>query len=212
MSISILAHRGWWLEPAEKNSYAAIRRAFDNGFGVETDLRDYCGEVVISHDIPRSPKNKFSDLMILVSEYGFTPELALNVKADGLQCMVKEVLGEYSNYFFFDMSVPDCLGYKKNGLNFYSRRSEVESPSLYDDCSGVWLDRFFGAEIEISFMEKALIDGKRVALVSPELHGFEYKNYWSVVREFVLSNSGFGSLLSICTDFPGEAKEFFYGA
>lgn len=207
----ILAHRGWWVEPSEKNSLTAIRRAFDNGFGVETDLRDAQGRVVVSHDIPDGSVMSFRELMSLVSEYDFSPSLALNVKADGLQKLVKSELAEYSNYFFFDMSVPDCLGYKNSGLTFYSRKSDIEQPSLYAECSGVWLDNFSNGALDIESLKKYLMDGKRIALVSPELHGFEYNNYWALLKEFIVNNAKAQSQISLCTDYPSDAKEYFDG-
>ena len=50
--IAILAHRGFWTEPAEKNSREALERAFREGFGIETDIRDRNGALVVSHDPP----------------------------------------------------------------------------------------------------------------------------------------------------------------
>ena len=47
----ILSHRGFWLSPNEKNLEIAFRRSFEAGFGVETDIRDYQGRLVIAHDI-----------------------------------------------------------------------------------------------------------------------------------------------------------------
>ena len=46
----ILSHRGWWKTRAERNMRDAFVRSFDAGFGTETDLRDICGKIVISHD------------------------------------------------------------------------------------------------------------------------------------------------------------------
>lgn len=48
----ILAHRGLWREPAERNSLAALEAALAESFGVETDVRDLGGQLVISHDPP----------------------------------------------------------------------------------------------------------------------------------------------------------------
>ena len=48
----ILSHRGCWNRDSEKNSIKAFEASFSLGFGVETDLRDYNGEIVISHEIP----------------------------------------------------------------------------------------------------------------------------------------------------------------
>ena len=37
-TIEVIAHRGWWKAENEKNTKTAFERAFDCGFGVETDL------------------------------------------------------------------------------------------------------------------------------------------------------------------------------
>ena len=50
--VEILAHRGFWKKESEKNTQIAFERAFDKGFGIETDLRDIKGEIVISHNMP----------------------------------------------------------------------------------------------------------------------------------------------------------------
>lgn len=52
--MQILSHRGFWKEPKEKNSIAAIDGSFREGFGLETDVRDLfvggVSEIVVSHD------------------------------------------------------------------------------------------------------------------------------------------------------------------
>ena len=50
-NIKILAHRGFWKEETEKNTKIAFERAFNSGFGIETDLRDIKGEIVISQAV-----------------------------------------------------------------------------------------------------------------------------------------------------------------
>ena len=48
----IISHRGYWIQPAEKNTEEAFSRSFERGMGTETDVRDHRGELVISHDMP----------------------------------------------------------------------------------------------------------------------------------------------------------------
>ncbi|MGL9773851.1 MAG: hypothetical protein ACR5LG_07810 [Sodalis sp. (in: enterobacteria)] len=102
--MEILSHRGYWKQPAEKNSTAAFIRSFDLGYGTETDLRDFDGQLVISHDMPGSSALAVDDLFTLYnsSKCSCRPTLALNVKADGLQKLAKEKLNQYNikNYFF----------------------------------------------------------------------------------------------------------------
>ena len=49
---SVLAHRGIFNCEKEKNSQRALSMALVNGFGIETDIRDLGGRIVISHDPP----------------------------------------------------------------------------------------------------------------------------------------------------------------
>ena len=49
----VIAHRGFWLRPDEKNTPTAFARALSEGFGIETDFRDLGGDLVISHHPPQ---------------------------------------------------------------------------------------------------------------------------------------------------------------
>lgn len=214
MRSRILAHRGYWLEAAEKNSLTAFRRAFEGGFGIETDIRDLDGELVISHDPPASrnapmPFSAFLDLYRSMKADGW---LALNIKADGLAQAVAAQLAEYgvANAFVFDMSVPDMRGYLKIGATTFTRRSDVETaPSYYAPSQGVWLDCF---EIPYSpgeWIRQVLADDKRAALVSPELHGRSHEAAWAEWRETV--NMAEDDRVMLCTDIPEAALNYFRG-
>ena len=100
--LDIIAHRGFWIKSNQKNSVEAFKLALENGFGIETDLRDFNGNIVISHDVPTESCITFHDFMAIVQEY--PPQtLSLNIKSDGLQELSKKDLGSYTDYFFFDM-------------------------------------------------------------------------------------------------------------
>ena len=81
----------------------------ENGFGLETDIRDYKGELVISHDIPEGGCLPFQRLLEIHRDLNSTLLLALNIKSDGLHGAIGELLKKYNvtNCFVFDMSVPD---------------------------------------------------------------------------------------------------------
>ena len=68
------------------------------------------------------------EVLRIYQETGSTATLALNIKADGLQEMLKPMLEKYGvkNYFFFDMSVCDTILYVEQHLKFASRSSEFE--------------------------------------------------------------------------------------
>ncbi|WP_040349843.1 hypothetical protein [Brevundimonas sp. BAL3] len=209
--MEILAHRGWWLDRAERNTRQAFERAFAAGFGVETDVRDHSGRLVIAHDPATEHAMSLDVFLDTYESYPTRPTLALNIKADGLTEMVNDALAKrgIDSYFVFDMSVPDTLHYLRAGLRTYLRRSEHESPSpLEDRAQGIWLDDFTGGFASPDQVISALASVSAVALVSPELHGRPHARTWSVWRDVKATVKG---RLAICTDFPDAAAAYFSG-
>lgn len=212
--MDILAHRGYWQHACEQNSLKAIEKAFASGFGLETDLRDLAGRVVVSHDCPDNKASPdLNDLLALYKEYGASLPLALNIKSDGLQHSCKAALevGEIDlvSVFFFDMSVPDALTYLKQDLPCFTRYSdEEEHPSFLDRARGIWLDGFEEDCVDESVFKRFFDMGLPICLVSPELHGRPHIDVWQKWRSFleIYNKSGM-----ICTDFPTEADKFFNG-
>jgi glycerophosphoryl diester phosphodiesterase len=206
----VLSHRGYWKEIDEKNLSIAFERSFSLGFGTETDIRDYQGELVISHDIADEKCISVQEMLDIYNRYDNSLPLALNIKADGLQVKLKELLKEYkiSNYFVFDMSVPDGLQYLKQDIKAFTRESEYEKiPSFYNDACGIWLDEFKGHWIDKEVIQKHIENNKQICIVSPDLHKREYKEEWQHYKE-IEKELGIDNLM-ICTDFPEEVKEFF---
>lgn len=208
--MKIISHRGYWKAASEKNTSLAFDRSFSMDFGTETDVRDLAGRIVISHDAPLGSEMDFNSLLKLHASYGKGNPLALNVKADGLQAMLKEAIDQYPDleYFFFDMAVPDALLYKKYGLRFYSRLSEYEPESLLqNESDGIWLDSFFTEwytrDILLNLLQK-----KPVCIVSPDLHKRPHHFFWNKLFEWGVHEN---MNLMICTDYPEDAREFFCG-
>ena len=209
--MQVLSHRGIWLNPNEKNTYNAFARSFDLGFGAETDMRDHRGELVIAHDPPAGDANLSVDqFLTLLSAYDPALPLAINIKADGLQRMVKDALDAHgiADYFLFDMSIPDALQSVKAGLRIFTRHSDVEpDPQLYAQADGVWMDAFNDDSwITAESVSRHLDAGKAVCLVSPELHGRDHRAFWERFCTDSLINH---PRLMICTDMPAEARNFF---
>ena len=202
--MQVLSHRGYWKDKCEKNTEIAFDRSFSLGFGTETDLRDYNGEIVISHDIPTGNELTFPQMLEIYNKYDNTLPLALNIKSDGLQEKIKSTLQQYNitNYFLFDMSVPDHIVSLKNGLVCYTRHSEYEDCPLYEKSAGVWVDCFDGDWIDEKIINQHLNNNKKVCIVSPELHGREHLSAWEKYK---------GCNAMLCTDVPELAKEFFNG-
>lgn len=129
--------------------------------------------------------------------------LALNVKADGLAASVSEQLRLHAtrHVFVFDMSVPDHLSWLKVGVPSYTRWSDVErAPVLRERSTGVWLDAFTDDDWwEAVDVHHELASGRRVALVSPELHGRAPEMVWDRVLGAGLQSH---PRLALCTDRP----------
>lgn len=217
--MDILAHRGFWETPEEKNSPAALARAFADGFGVETDIRDRNGALVISHDPPSGPCMTFEDFLAMYIRHGAPGPLALNVKADGLQrlsadALAKAGVGENA-YFFFDMSIPDAFLFARQNLPIFTRESEIEpTPHLLDRAQGIVLDCFHADWITAAKILQHLEAGRSVMLISPELHGRDPVRSWAEWRKLTGARVArpADTRLMLCTDRPREAKEVFGGA
>lgn len=201
----ILSHRGYWKQVKEKNTIAAFMHSFNLGFGTETDIRDLNGTLVISHDMPDNHAISFKDFLDIYS--GSDLPLALNVKADGLAETLKMYMENIpnTNWFVFDMSIPDMRAYIKLGLPIFTRMSEVEQhPIWFDQAIGVWLDSFSEEWYNSALIENLLLQGKKVCIVSSELHSRDKTSLWKLIRP--LSHY---SQLMLCTDVPEEAKAYF---
>ena len=199
----ILCHRGLWDSPEEGNSLEAIFRSISEGYGVEFDIRDHLGHVVIAHD-PPSEGGSYVNLESLLdglANVRSKSNLAINVKSDGLQPIIPIISNPH---FFFDMSFPDQLAYQRANRRIGIRISEFEQSFSMDLLSRnevLWVDAF---ETDW-YLEKDVFRGLMETdltkvFVSPELHGREYENVWSALRPHFLKNEN----VMICTDYPRE--------
>lgn len=207
--MKILAHRGYWNTDIKSNSPQALRSALEYGFGFESDLRDYCGELVISHNIADAACQKAEEVFQWLEDYDNQSCFAINIKADGMKELLSEGLKRHkiSNYFTFDMSVPQMIEFHQQRLIFFTRQSEVEqTPVMYEDAAGVWVDGFFGDDwITQELLYRHISNGKRVCIVSPDLHKRPYLEFWMRLLRFDVD---FDNIM-LCTDFPAEAAKIF---
>ena len=205
--MNVISHRGYWKTPDEKNSTAAFRRSFELGFGTETDVRDLDGALVISHDMPTRGAMGMTEFLALTG--GQLP-LALNIKSDGLAEPLRKAMAAYdrSAWFVFDMSIPDMRMHLKAGNPVFTRISEVEqAPVWFDESEGVWLDQFDREWFDVNFVTSLLDTGKRVCVVSSELHRRDYSRLWKMLQPLAACDN-----LILCTDVPEKAQYFFRGA
>jgi hypothetical protein len=220
---SIIAHRGWWLNPTEKNTPQAFIKALEAGFGIETDIRDLNGTLVIAHDMPTLEQQPLTvaQFFELYNQYApkhpTPPMLALNIKCDGLAKPLAQLLQQFNiqRYFVFDMSIPDTLHYIREGFTTFTRWSDIEpEPLLLNDCAGIWIDAFYSDWVSFPLKHAKLSSEafmqQPLCLVSPELHKRpSYKTTWQQwQQQLVIAKLTTDNVL-LCTDFPMEAFTFF---
>ena len=205
----ILSHRGYWKSEEERNQEVAFHRSFDLGYGTETDIRDIQGKLVISHDMPQGNEITFEELLQIMG--GRNLPLALNIKADGMANEILRLLKKYNhtNYFTFDMSIPDMVVQLKTELTVFTGLSDILSPAvLLDQAKGIWLDCFNSDWYDSKLVDTYLEMGKSVCIVSADLHKRDVKDQWSIIKQCKHFDS---DSLMLCTDYPETAREFFYG-
>ena len=192
----IFAHRGKWSEQFPPNSALSIQNALSGGFGVETDVRDLNGKIVISHD--PCVGAGFAEFANFIDRGS---RIAVNVKSDGLVDLIEEFTEQLrdSKSFVFDCSFPELLKYKKAGIPHAIRISEYERELPWKP-DYIWLDSF---ESDWWLEEASVLKIMEITpaiVVSPELHKRDHANVWQRVHE--LRSAGLN--LSVCTDFPDE--------
>jgi hypothetical protein len=203
----VLSHRGYWKDKSEKNKKIAFDRSFMLGIGAETDVRDCCGNIVISHDMPKGDEMNFEDVLRIMN--GRNLPLAINIKADGLFDEISTLLGRYghTNYFTFDMSIPEMVYQLCNKAHVFTGLNDiVRVPALLDESDGVWLDCFYSDWYGSDIVDGLLDMGKKVCLVSSDLHKRNYDEQWAKIKKYRdLASKN----LMICTDHPEEAQRYF---
>ncbi len=205
--MKIISHRGFWSNLEDKNTKVSFENTINFGFGTETDIRDFNSNLVISHDVPTETNLKFKSILTDFKNSDLL--LALNIKSDGLQNLLQEslILYNISNYFVFDMSIPDTIPYLKMGFKVFGRQSEYEMLiPFYEHIKGIWLDAFESIWYKPELIKKHLENGKNVCIVSAELHKRNHIKHWEMLKSWdCIKNDN----VILCTDFPEDAKIFF---
>jgi len=207
--LKILDHRGYWKTPEEKNSLPALNKSLNQNRGIETDIRDCNGELVIAHNPADALAPKLDALLSAYSQLPQKTLLALNVKADGLYPLLSDIFNRYNvgfdDYFLFDMSLPEQYMYIKHGFSVFTRSSEFEPvPAFINECKGVWLDQFTDCNHIINNLPSYIKAGKIICVVSPELHSRPHEPLWEFLQKYRHNEK-----IYICTDKPDEAEAYF---
>lgn len=206
--MKILAHRGYWKVNNNPNTLEAFRDAFYRGWGIETDVRGYCGKLVISHGLPNDSCPLFADVLNIRDNWEKASKLrlpiAINIKADGLKNMLLSFKKRIAEDFVFDMSVPELIAYKDCGISFFTRQSDVEPiPVCLGAAAGVWMDGFYHDWIDAAAVKKMLKDVAQAGIISPEIHKRPHDALWQSLSTIKDCN------FLLCTDAPDEAERYF---
>jgi glycerophosphoryl diester phosphodiesterase len=196
----IYAHRGLWQGVHSlQNTAIAIESAFELGFGVEIDLWKILDKIFITHD-GDSREFEFAEFLKIWSKYSNLP-VALNVKTDGIADQLSRKGYTFEKHsFFFDMSFPELVKFKKENLPIALRISELEPVNTGINAQEIyWLDSFYSEWWIQEFATVESIYDKSV-IVSPELHNRDYLAVWNFLKV--------QKPLGICTDFPNELLDF----
>jgi hypothetical protein len=164
------------------------------GGGLEIDVRDYNGEIVLAHDHPTRNSTKLIEFLKYVDHDML---LAINIKTTEIEKEMYEILNDnkIENYFTFDWAIPSLLKAMNQGLICAFRLSEYEK-EINQKCSWVWVDAFEKIWYNEHFLSDLKDKGFMIALVSPELHN--RKNELKKLKEIVKNEI----VDVICTDLP----------
>jgi len=138
--------------------------------GVEIDLRPYGEKIILNHE-PFKDGEEFEEFL---KHYNHSL-LILNVKSEGIEERVLELVNKYNikDFFFLDVTFPFMIKYINKGIkNFAVRFSEFESIqtclNLIDKVEWVFVDNFTRLPIENNSF-KILRKHFKICIVSPEL-------------------------------------------
>jgi len=141
--------------------------------GVEIDIRSNGKDLILHHD-PFSG----GELFINWLKFYCHETLILNVKEEGLEIAIINLMNEYKieNFFFLDQSFPFL---RKTALMGESRcavrLSEYENIETVLSLSGlvdwVWVDCFTHFPLEKTEADHLVNSGFKLCIVSPELQG-----------------------------------------
>jgi hypothetical protein len=140
--------------------------------GVEVDLRDVDGEIIISHDPFTQGENFEKYLESYTHRF-----LIANIKSERIEHRVKILLDKFQiqNYFFLDSSTPMIVRYGPQlGYKFSIRVSEYESVNsalrMKDFANWIWVDCFERLSIDRDEYLALKSFGFKLCFVSPDLH------------------------------------------
>ena len=172
--MKVLGHRINYLDATAENEI------FSRCDGIEFDIRDNNGEIIVQHD-PFKDGQPFQEFVTFCAPNKF---YIVNVKSEGIEEKAIEIMtgAGLNDFFLLDCSIPSIVRLGRRGeRRIAARYSEFESEdtviALYREgyISWVWVDVFSTLPLRPFLLSCFHAAGLRVCLVSPELQGQQEK-------------------------------------
>ena len=148
------------------------KEVFSKADGIEFDIRDSNGEIIVQHD-PYKSGQLFREFITFFDPSKF---YIVNVKSEGIETLALKLLEERGIYKFFllDCSIPMMIKLSKNGERRLAVRfSEYESIetvlSMKELVEWVWVDCFSKMPLTKEISNIFSNNGLKTCIVSPEL-------------------------------------------
>lgn len=165
--------------------------------GIEVDIRDYDGELLLTHD-PFTQGERLEDLLAAYHH----SLIIFNVKCDGLEGKILDLVDKYKiqDFFLLDVANPTFVGLVNRGVHQIAVRfSEFEPIEFALTFAGkadwVWIDCFTHLPLNPSSYA-CLKEHFRLCLVSPELQKFpreDIQTFREQLKEMPID--------AVCTDY-----------
>ena len=146
-------------------------------YGVELDLRDYAGRLILSHD----PFRDGEDFQTFLASYSHGT-LIVNVKSERIEQSALPLLEARGirDFFFLDSSFPMLhllaeTGETRTAIRFSEYEGLDTVLAMHGRAQWVWADCFSKLPLDAETHRRIKQAGYRVCLVSPELQAQEEK-------------------------------------
>lgn len=176
-------------------------RIFAGCDGIEFDLRDSAGALVVVHDA-FTPGQPFDDFLRFCDPAKF---YIVNIKCEGIETAAIAALEAHGirRFFLLDCSIPAMIRLGKAGeTRLAVRYSEYESLQTVECMkpfvSWVWIDTFTRLPIDATILETFKDLGLQTCLVSPELQ--QQPERVEVYREWMRTHGL--QVDAVCTKAP----------
>jgi len=182
-------------------NYLDSATIFSASDGIEFDIRDSNGQLIVQHDACKEGQ-LFSAFLEFCPPTKF---YIVNIKAEGIEESAIKLLTDrgIQNFFLLDCGMPSLVrlgrtGEKRTAVRFSEYESFETVVAVAPFVSWIWVDVFTQLPLTKQISEHAKHLGLRLCLVSPELQGQPGKReeYLSYCKENGIE------LDAICTKQP----------